>query len=173
MDFTYKREYDNQRGNMLSALEIIESLKSNMIKADESESVAKKNIEKKNPSFSALQQAEENIRENKLQINQTYDNHVIMTEKDIDRSKDIRFLNNSNEFNFMKTNQKNIKKNDKNNFLEYKNITAINSSLNTNENNYMEINNTYEGDYYSKKDKKVFNNNNSPNSLKDIKSMSP
>ena len=149
---------------MLSALEIIESLKNNMNKADES--VNKKNIDKKNPSFSAIQ-AEENFN----QINQTYDNQVIMTEKDIDRSKDIRLLNSSTEFNLMKSTHKNKKENNNNN--DHKNITAINASVNTNENNYnMEVNNTYEGEYYSNKDKKNFGNNNA-NNLRDIKSVSP
>ena len=66
---------------MLSALEIIDSLKESMIKADQNPD--KHRIDIKNPIFNGHTPSEDNININTLQnTNLTYDHQILFTEKD-------------------------------------------------------------------------------------------
>lgn len=87
VDFTYKREFDtNQRSNLLSAFEVIDSLKESIQKADKSEEdrrMLKSPLDNKILDDSNDRNNKENViyYNSTENLTQTYDNQILQTEK--------------------------------------------------------------------------------------------
>lgn len=111
IDFTYKREFDtNQRSNLLSAFEVIDSLKESIQKADKSEDerrMLKSPLDNKILNDSSDRNFNNNNnKENVIYYNstenltQTYDNQIMQTEKNYlaenDLSKNIQTVRKNN-----------------------------------------------------------------------------
>jgi len=168
---------------MLSALEIIDSLKESIKKADENKSDV--NSEKaRNPSL-GVNIIDENLNNNNPNImNSTYDQQIVLTEKDYNQSNFKYPKNNSNKinsnnkkeyndsminnkstvpgFNYDKDLIKNIQTIRTNNYnfncIGNENNTIINTTIETSENNIVNMNNTV--DLKGNRDKSSTNNNN-------------
>jgi len=107
VDFTYKREFDNnQRSNLLSAFDVIDSLKESIKKADRSENDRKM---LKSPLDNEIldDSNDKDLNNNKENVvyytsnenlTQTYDNQILQTEKNYlvenDISKNIQTIRN-------------------------------------------------------------------------------
>jgi len=134
VDFTYKREFDtNQRTNLLSAFEVIDSLKESIIKAyennEEKKILCKSPIvgnkiiddsDEKNYNFNS----KENIfyyNTTETVNNQTYDNQILQTEKNYYNDKEK--LQNLQIFN-----KESIRGNKNPNNLLFENLTIESES---------------------------------------------
>jgi hypothetical protein len=150
VDFTYKRENDDlQRNNLLNALEVIETLKDSVKKADKnsnknnilsSEIKPKKYIDdinddiksNDNTNNSNNKSGNQMILNNKIYymntentgtINQTYDNQVLFTDKNNYNEKDI---SSGNLFTVRKENIEKSNNTKNKNYLQ--NMTSENGS---------------------------------------------
>lgn len=165
---------------MLTALEIIDSLKESMKKADENNSLHNR-VDVKNPSFSANNLNEENLNSNKDEF---YDQQVILTEKEnsninnISHKYSTKYDNSANIYESGKlknlqsvrkdnqyylNNESAVKTNNGNNNL------ATNTTIETGEGNIVNMNNTYDYNQGNKsKDVSPFKNSKSTTNKKNI-----
>ena len=202
MDFTYKREFDNQRTGMLTAFEIIDSLKESVKKAD-ANNIDFNRVDVRNPSFGAniLEESNPNNNNNNNNpnnMNLTYDQQIVQTEKDDFQSNNnninqkssnklssssqkksnndlINKKNPVSNFNHeidMIKNIHTIRKDNANNLLYKENNTIVNTTIETGEDNIVNMNNTF--DYNNNSNNN--NNNNYVNGnykIKNNKDASP
>ena len=118
VDFTYKREFDtNQRSNLLSAFEVIDSLKESIKNADKSEDEFR--MLKSPLDIKILDDSSErnfNNKENVIYYNstenltQTFDNQILQTEKNTIADNDISKNMQTVRMNNINGNNKNPKK---------------------------------------------------------------